>query len=168
MKEFREGIKKILQERGLWHDKDPTPERQGKKWRLDCGADIPILPDISAETRTLVCCARHCLASQPDFRFQRSALQETLLKHKLMFDLYPRLHCESNVIERYWADVKREVRANCDYTYKGLQAHLPLALDKASPPTGPPTQKRKYFKRCKRYISKLNMNVSWCVLVRPG
>lgn len=60
VKEFK-GIKRILQERGLWYDKDPTPERQGKKWRLDCGSDIP----------TLQCCARHCLASQPDFHFQR-------------------------------------------------------------------------------------------------
>lgn len=107
-----------MQERGLWHDKDPSPERQGKKWRLDCGADIP----------TLTCCARHCLASQEDFRYQRSGHHETLLNHRLMFDLYSKFHCECNWIERYWADVKREVRANCDYTFLWpwiMHRHLP-------------------------------------------
>lgn len=139
-----EGIRCILEERKLWHDLDRTPGRQGKKWRLRCENN-----DSSSNPE---CCAQHCLALQDDFKFQRSALQEVLLRHSLLFDLYPKFHCECNWIERYWADLKREVRRRCDYSFSGLKQHLPIALDNASPPGQPPTKIRRYFKRCMRYI----------------
>ncbi|KAG0184071.1 hypothetical protein DFQ28_000188, partial [Apophysomyces sp. BC1034] len=53
---------------------------------------------------------------------------------------------------RYWADAKRDVRKHCDYTYKGLQERLPIALDNASPPGNIPVKIRKYYSRCIRYI----------------
>lgn len=146
--EFK-GIKVILEERDSWYEKDPNPERKGKKWRKDCGANIDIEPH-SVE-QPLTCCATHCLATHSDFLFQRSALQETLQRAKHLHDLYPKFHCECNWIERYWADVKRDVRANYDYTFKGLQQALPLALDRASP-EGNPTTIRRYYQRCKHYI----------------
>jgi hypothetical protein len=138
------GVKKILEERGLWHDSDRTEHRKRKAWRLHCN-------DKNGNGNPPECCAYHCLANQPDFRNQKSALKETLDNHGMILEFYPKFHCECIWIERYWADVKRDVRANCDYT-SGLKEGLPLALDRASPANQVPTRIRRYYRRCWRYI----------------
>jgi hypothetical protein len=144
------GVKKILEERGLWHDEDRTEGRQGKAWRLDCN-------NRNGKGNPPECCAHHCLADQADFKRQKSALQETLdqypvNQHRMILEFYPKFHCECNWIERFWSDVKRDVRSNCDYTFAGLKEHLPVALDNASPADEIPTRIRRYYKRCWKYI----------------
>ncbi|SAL98396.1 hypothetical protein [Absidia glauca] len=141
------GVKAILQQRGLWHDMDGSEGRQGMKWRLFCGNNTSTHNNGNTE-----CCARHCLANQEDFLCQRGALQEALHPHHIRIDFYPKFYCECNWIERYWADIKRYARKNCDYTYAGLQKTLEDGFNEASPPDGIPTKMRRYYMRCLRYI----------------
>lgn len=110
-----------------------------KKWRFRCEREYSDNPE---------CCVQHCLSLQVDFTFQRSASQKTLLRHKLLFDLYPKFHCEYNRIERYSADVRK----NWDCSFEGLEKQVPIALDHACPSGKPPTNIRRNYKRCFRYI----------------
>ncbi|ETV65573.1 hypothetical protein H257_17727 [Aphanomyces astaci] len=54
-----------------------------------------------------MCCARHCMASQEDFRAQLSLLEETIIR----------------------ADAKRYARRHCDYSFEGLTTCVPQSLD---------------------------------------
>ena len=38
-------------------------------------------------------------------------------------------HCELNLIERVWGQSKKYTRANCDYSFKGLEETIESALD---------------------------------------
>lgn len=95
-----------------------------------------------------MCCARHFLASRDDFKAQKTALQQTVEEAGHIFELYPKYHCECNLIEMYWGYAKREARLNCDYTFKSLEKHVPDFLDKA----GDLARIRRYFQRSMRYI----------------
>jgi len=68
------------------------------------------------------------MASQPDFRLQKSMLVEEIEQkgHLVMF--FPKFHCEINWIEYFWAQCKRYAREHCDYTLTGLRARIPDAL----------------------------------------
>jgi len=44
----------------------------------------------------------------------------------------PKFHCELNHIKRVWAQSKKYSRANCDYSFKGLEETVELALDSVS------------------------------------
>ena len=98
--------------------------------------------------RKSMCCARHFLASRPDFLAQKTALQETVEKAGHIFELYPKYHCECNWIEMYWGGAKREARLHCDYTFKSLEPKIPGFLDKA----GDVAKIKRYFQRCMNYI----------------
>lgn len=104
------GIKQVLMERGLWSN----------DLRLDCakGSDI----DASR------CCARHLMASQPDFQEQRSLVQEVIEDAGHICIFLPKFHCKLNFIEFFWGAVKRYTREHCDYTFKTLKENLPKAL----------------------------------------
>ncbi|KAG2211566.1 hypothetical protein INT45_003504 [Circinella minor] len=140
---YFKGIQKILEERGLWMEQDPY--RQGKKWRLSCNDDEK--PDHK-------CCARHLLANQPDFKKQKSALQETVEQNHV-FEMYPKFHCETNWIERYWSYAKKEARANCDYSFKSLQKNVDKFLDSA----GDIKRIQNYYNRCWRYIEAYSLGM---------
>ena len=95
-----------------------------------------------------MCCARHYLESCPDFKAQKTALQETVEDAGHIFELYPKYHCECNWIEYYWSYAKREARLKCDYTFKSLEANVSTFLDTA----GNTAHIRKYFQKCMDYI----------------
>ena len=108
-KGVQKGIRRILEERGLWEP--------GMK-----------LAD-----------ARQVLESQDDFRNQRSVLEECVRSYRdeegnerHVFILLPKFHCELNHIERFWSSAKRFARQHCDYTFAGLRKNVPLALDSVS------------------------------------
>ncbi len=44
-------------------------------------------------------------------------------------EFFSKFHCEFYWIERYWCHTKRNVRKNCDYSFKTLVAAVPKYLD---------------------------------------
>ena len=68
------------------------------------------------------------LASQRDFRAQRSKIEEAILNagHEIIF--YPAFHCEINFIEYYWGAAKHYTHENCKYDFKSLKRLVPEAL----------------------------------------
>lgn len=129
------GIKKILEERNQWLN-----DLNGDQWNLDCKSSTP--------GSCNMCCARHFLATRPDFKRQKKALQETVENAGHIFELYPKYHCECNWIEMYWGYAKWEARLHCDYTFSSLEKNVPSFLDKA----GSQARIRRYFQRSMRYI----------------
>jgi hypothetical protein len=66
------------------------------------------------------CCAAAILSAQPDFKGQRSRIEEIVedAGHLVMF--YPKFHCELNWIEYYWGACKHYARKHCNYTLPGI------------------------------------------------
>ncbi|OAD71700.1 hypothetical protein PHYBLDRAFT_170360 [Phycomyces blakesleeanus NRRL 1555(-)] len=143
---YVKGVRHILEERGLWLEKDPY--NPIKKWRLDCKSK-----DASEDSK---CCAHHFLASQPDFMSQKTALHEAVEDSGHIFELYPKFHCECNWIERYWGAAKREARLQCDYTYKSLDKNIHTFLDHA----GKLPNIRRYYNRSWRYIEAYSQEMN--------
>jgi len=104
------GIKAVLVERGLWP--------QGK-FLLDC-KECP--------AGSVRCCARKMMVSQPDFLEQRSALEDLVAKRDHTVEFYPKFHCETNFIERFWGEAKKRARDECDYSFEGLRKRVPEIL----------------------------------------
>ena len=44
-------------------------------------------------------------------------------------DFILKFHCELNPIERVWGQSKKYTRANCDYSFKGLEETVRPALE---------------------------------------
>jgi transposase len=65
---------------------------------------------------------------QPDFKDQRSLVQEVIESVGHLCIFLPKFHCELNFIEFFWGAVKKYLRENCDYTFETLKANLPSAL----------------------------------------
>jgi hypothetical protein len=92
--------------------------------------------------------ARALLSQQPDFRSQKSWLEETLASDEGFFlDFYPKFHCEFNFIELYWGASKAYIRRQCDNTFVGLQRLLPLALNSVSVQSI-----RRFARKCFRFM----------------
>jgi hypothetical protein len=121
------GMRVVLKERQLW--------KEGMVGF--CNSSSP----------TDSCCMRHVLEQQPDFVNQCCLLQEVIEAHGHKIIFYPKFHCELNYIEMYWGAVKQYARANCNYTWKGLQQVVPEALNSV-----PLKQIRKYARRSFRYM----------------
>lgn len=146
------GVQSILEERnlGLWN----KYKMEGKHWKAKCGE--------KEANDDATCCPFHMLEAQPDFKEQKSKLQEAIESagHICMF--YPKYHCETNWIERYWGGAKAISRRECDYSFASLRNNLPDFLDRISPPPveledgsviqPTPTKIRRFYKRCWRYI----------------
>ena len=64
------------------------------------------------------------MESQPDFKSQKSLLEEICANNHMIFELYPKYHCECNWIERVWAEMKKIAREECDYSFKSLQNRI--------------------------------------------
>eukprot|EP00122_Pirum_gemmata_P005559 Pgem_evm1s5067 len=75
------------------------------------------------------CCTRHVLKSQPDFREQKSIIEELIPRYGHKVQNLPKFHCELNPIEMLWGTAKRYSRRECDYTTAGLRATIPDALE---------------------------------------
>jgi hypothetical protein len=96
----QKGIRRILQERGLWRD----------QFKLDSAIEI--------------------LRNEPDFVAQShmSWLKEVVTSAHHMFIYFPKFHPEFNFIERYWGMAKRYARSKCAYSFKELEAMVPEAI----------------------------------------
>jgi len=120
------GIKRVLQEPGLWWEW----RADGCRSPLECstigghtGCDCDEDGKLSGG-----CCARVVLTAEPDLLGRKGRLEEELLAegHEAIF--YPKFHCELNFIERFWCAAKFYARENCQYSLAGLRETLPAAL----------------------------------------
>jgi hypothetical protein len=93
------------------------------------------------------CCATATLASQPDFKAQKSWLEDTAeaFGHKAIF--LPKFHPELNAIEMYWGAAKAHARSNCTYNFQDLRKQVPISLDSVKLPAI-----RRYFRKCFKYM----------------
>lgn len=69
------------------------------------------------------------LQEMRDFKFQKTKVEELILNkdHRVLF--IPKFHCEINPIEKVWCQAKKYTRANCDYTFVGLEKTIVPALN---------------------------------------
>ncbi|KAH9123599.1 hypothetical protein AeMF1_005450 [Aphanomyces euteiches] len=92
------GIKIVLEERGLWNS----------SLKLNTAKDL--------------------LASQPDFKSQKSRVEETIEAAGHIALFLPKFHCEFNFIEMYWGALKYYCRENCDYSFAKLLPTVEAAM----------------------------------------
>jgi len=104
----QKGIREVLMERELWMN----------KLRMQCKGGC----------MSSSCCAKRILKLQPDFKAQRSLVQEAIEEAGHLCLFLPKFHCELNYIEFFWGAVKRWLHDNCDYTFQGLQENLLKAM----------------------------------------
>jgi hypothetical protein len=135
------GIKRILEERGLWLEGLAKQCSACKSHAFD-----PMNPR---------CCASGILGHQPDFASQKNHLQEVIEAAGHMCVFYPKFHCELNFIESFWGEAKRYARFHCDYSFKGLKTIVPLALDSVGL-----VNIRRYACRSARYMSAYEQGLS--------
>ncbi|KAF8130405.1 hypothetical protein K438DRAFT_1469987, partial [Mycena galopus ATCC 62051] len=107
----RKSIKAVLLERGY----------QVAKLRGKCKGSCKD-PDAVA------CCCKCILEFQPDFKEQKSLVQEIIAAAGHLCIFLPKFHCELNFIEFFWGMVKLYLREHCDYTFDTLKEILPKAL----------------------------------------
>jgi len=105
------GIKIVLAERGLYQ------AHLHGKCKSKCDVD-------KAD-----CCNKWILEQQADFTEQNSLVQETIEAAGHLCLFFPKFHCELNFIEFFWAQVKKYLRDNCDYTFDTLKENMPKALE---------------------------------------
>jgi hypothetical protein len=111
------GITHILRERGI----RAMPSLG--KCRKGC-------PDRPEDSKRPFCCKMQMLSHQPDFKEQRTMVDDIMNKNpgfKAIY--YPKFHPELNFIEMFWGMVKRRTRGLCNYSRVGFKIKLIKALD---------------------------------------
>ena len=104
------GIKTILMERGLYQ----------VSLRSKCKG--------KCESHATNCCNKRILELQPDFKEQKSLVQEIIDSAGHLCIFLPKFHCELNFIEFFWGRVKKYLRDHCDCTFETLKENMPRAL----------------------------------------
>jgi transposase len=104
------GVKAVLTERGLY-------QRLCGKCKNKCESDA------------ISCCNSRILELQPDFKEQKSLVQEVIEAAGHLCIFLPKFHCELNFIEFFWGVVKKYLRDNCDYTFATLKENMPKAQE---------------------------------------
>ena len=84
------GMKQVLLEHGLWVDGLTLKCCQGE-----------------CTVGSVDCCTKRMLELQPDFKEQRSLVQEVIEEAGHIYIFLPKFHCELNFIEYFWGAVKR-------------------------------------------------------------
>lgn len=87
------------------------------------------------------------LKQEEDFQNQQIWLREIATNDGMEVEFFPKFHCEFNWIERYWCHTKRNVRKNCDYSFKTLVEAVPKYLNEVDVIT-----MRRYARKSFRYI----------------
>ncbi|KAI3648086.1 hypothetical protein MP228_005940 [Amoeboaphelidium protococcarum] len=135
----QKGIQTILQERGLWPEK--------ATFNLKC-------KQVCNGQTNDPCCALWLLQNQPDFKAQKTWIEEIVSEAGHVFIAFPKYHCELNPIESVWGNSKQFTRANCDYSFAALKEKVPLSLDRI-----PLDTIQKYFMRCLRYCDAYRLGL---------
>ena len=74
------------------------------------------------------CCARALIANKPDFKTQRSRLEEEVDLRGHMVCFFPKYDWQLNFIEYYWGAAKRNARPRCGYNIQALRKIVPECL----------------------------------------
>jgi hypothetical protein len=139
------GLKQVLMERGI----DVT----ALGLRMKCPEEKL---DVAATDGIVTCCARHCMSSHPNFRAQKSLLEETISTAGHLCLFLPKYHCELSPIEAFWGAAKRYARSNCDYSFVGLRACVPKSLESVSL-----VSIRKFFRRCEHFVQSYHLGCDY-------
>ena len=74
------------------------------------------------------CCAKQLLGLEPDFKEQKSPIQEIIEAAGHMCIFLPKFYCELNFIEFSWGGSQKYLCNHCDYTFTILKENLLKAL----------------------------------------
>ncbi len=85
---LQKGMRDILKEWGLWRSHLLMQCKDG----------------VHDETTPDSCCALRILENQPDFKEQRSLVQEVIKEAGHLCIFLPKYHCELNFIEHFWGN----------------------------------------------------------------
>ena len=137
------GIRQVLVERGLWRERN----EDGSKFLLIC--PNPTTKDQPRCNLALKgeCCATTLLQSQQDFKEQKGWLQELVEAAGQSVIFYPKFHCETNFIERFWCAAKYYTRENCGYSLNDLRTTIPTAFESI-----PTATINRFYHSCNRTI----------------
>ena len=91
---------------------------------------------------------REVLQEMPDFKYEKTKVETLLHSNNFQGYFIPKFHCELNPIERVWGQSKKFTRANCDYSFKGLENILDQSLD-----TIPLNTIRRFFRKMRDYLA---------------
>lgn len=115
------GMRCILEERGI-------PAGQ-LKLKAQCDKSFSCR-NASRPAGSAPCCCRKALYDQPDFRNQKSRLEELAEKRGYRVLFYPKFHCELNFIEQVWGYSKRIYRMQPESTKdEDLERNVLMALE---------------------------------------
>lgn len=96
-RKIAKGLKMVLEERGLRTD------GKNKEWM------------------------KITLAQHPDFRFEKCEIEKYPIRKGHTRTFLPKFHPELNPIERVWAQMKRYMRAHCNYSTPSLKKNVPAS-----------------------------------------
>ena len=86
-----------------------------------------ILQERGYNTHNMV--AEEILSKHPDFRDEKSLIEQLLMKSGHIPIFLPKFHPGINPIERVWAQLKRYTKGHCKYSIPSLRKNIPLAYD---------------------------------------
>ena len=91
---------------------------------------------------------RNMLKTFPDFKNQKTILEECIEERGHICVYFPKFHCELNPIERVWCQSKKYTRAYANRTITQLRKIVPDRLNQVTL-----EQIRKFFCTCREYES---------------
>ncbi|CAM9957005.1 unnamed protein product [Heterosigma akashiwo] len=92
---------------------------------------------------------KEVIGNWPEFRNQKSKLDEIIeaAGHVCMFS--PKFHCELVSLERIWERSKYYCRKNCRYTWASLKEQMPISL---SPDVISPKTRVRFYRKARDYV----------------
>jgi hypothetical protein len=107
----------ILKERGLRMEAALNAQCKGFKYA----------------TGATSCCCRRVMYNQPDFKNEKSLLEQACEAHGFRALFLPKFHCKLNFLEQCWGASKRVYRLNTDFSKEeDLERNVVNALDSVS------------------------------------
>lgn len=91
---------------------------------------------------------RQILQNMADFKYEKTKVEHVLLDSGYKAYFIPKFHCELNPIEMVWGQAKKYTRANCNYSFTGLEANLDAAFDSVTLDSI-----HKYFRKMRDYLA---------------
>lgn len=148
------GIKRVLQERGLWTE--GLKKQCGRQKKDSSTFEERVFQETLEQYQDRVadrcevgkhCCALRILENQDDFKNEVSLLETVIVQNSHEVIFYPKFHCELNYIEHYWGALKRFTRDNCKYSFAELEPTVLQAMGSVSLKTI-----RRFAMRSKRWM----------------